>query len=392
MENKAFDLLLSLLTEAVCEPQNEKKEYSTPTDEELSELYKLSKRHDVAHLAAYMLDARGLLSPSSPATPKLQKQHMLAVYRYEQSRYALGVLCDTLQAAQIPHLPLKGAILREHYPKAWMRTSCDLDVFVHREHLQAAIDALTANGAFRFEIIHSHDASLYAANGTHVELHYDLIEENEANQARRLLTDVWSYCTPVAEGSMRYEMNDEMFYFYHVSHMAKHFEIGGCGIRSLLDTWILEHRVPHDREKRDALLSEGALLTFANVTRELADIWFSGGEHNDLTRRTEAYILNGGMYGGLENRVAVEQHRKGGKLRYTLSRIFLPYEKLKFLYPTLQKHKWLCPFYEVRRWIDRIFKKGRLKRSLGELRASGRVSRESVNEMADFLEQVGIGK
>lgn len=29
-------------------------------------------------------------------------------------------------------------------------------------------------------------------------------------------------------------MKEEMFYFYHIAHLAKHFEVGGCGIRQII--------------------------------------------------------------------------------------------------------------------------------------------------------------
>ena len=39
--------------------------------------------------------------------------------------------------------------------------------------------------------------------------------------------------------------------------MAKHFENGGCGVRPFIDLWILNHRRPFDRAKRESLLRDG---------------------------------------------------------------------------------------------------------------------------------------
>lgn len=48
-----------------------------------------------------------------------------------------------------------------------------------------------------------------------------------------------------------------------------------------------------------------------------------------------------------------------------MSRIFLSYDSLKVLYPTLQKHRWLTPIMQVRRF--RLLFKGKMKTSLHEL-------------------------
>ena len=56
----------------------------------------------------------------------------------------------------------------------------------------------------------------------------------------------------------------------------------------------------------------------------------------------------------------------GGKVRYIMSRIFLSYDSLKVLYPTLQKHRWLTPIMQVWRRFRLLFK-GKMKTSLHEL-------------------------
>jgi hypothetical protein len=150
-------------------------------------------------------------------------------------------------------------------------------------------------------------------------------------------------------------MPEEMFYFYHIAHMAKHFEIGGCGIRPFIDIWILDNIEDKDQSKQDALLKQGGLLRFAEVARHLSKVWLGNAEHTELTKQMEQYILRGGVYGNSENRILVQQQKKGGKTRYVISKIFIPYDVIKFHYPILQKHRWLTPFMQVRRWGKLIF-------------------------------------
>ena len=184
-------------------------------------------------------------------------------------------------------------------------------------------------------------------------------------------------------------MSDEMFYFYHVSHMAKHFYDGGCGIKPFVDLWMLDRGADDRREKREKLLEEGGLLRFARASRELSSVWFGDGEHTQITLDMEQYVISGGVYGSRENYVATHRSAKKGKLSYALSRIFLPYDTIKYFYPVLKKHKWLTPFMQVRRWLKLIFGGG-IKRSAKELEANNSVDKELADKTLAFLKNVGL--
>lgn len=103
----------------------------------------------------------------------------------------------------------------------------------------------------------------------------------------------------------------------------------------------------------------------------------------------EAYILRGCMYGTNANRIAVQQQKKGGKVKYALSKIFIPYNVIKFHYPILQKHRWLTPVMEVRRWGKLIFC-GHLKRTVKELEYNSTISVDAAAETRALLKNVGL--
>ena len=103
----------------------------------------------------------------------------------------------------------------------------------------------------------------------------------------------------------------------------------------------------------------------------------------------EEYILRGGVYGNNTNRIMVQQQKKGGRIKYALSKIFIPYDVLKFHYPILQKHRWLTPFMEVRRWCKLIFC-GHLKRTTKELKYNSSVSNDEATNVQKFLSDIGL--
>ena len=385
---KTIRVMMDLIASEVCGMTIDRSQYEL-TDEELVKLYKLAKSHDLAHLVGDALINNDLIGDGE-IKAKFQKQIMLAVYRYEKINYELGRLRKVLNEAEIPFIPLKGSVIRQYYPEPWMRTSCDIDVLVHDEDLQRTVSYLSDNLGYRRESQNSHDISMFTQGGVHIEVHYDLVEDGRANSAAEVLKRAWNVAVKHDGCNYQYEMPDEMFYFYHIAHMAKHFVgTGGCGIRPFLDIWFLNHRIDFNREKREKLLSDGGLGVFAKQAELLSEVWFGNAEHTKITRQMEEYILRGGVYGTNTNRVAVQQQKKGGKVRYALFKIFIPYDVIKFHYPILQKHKWLTPIMEVRRWGKLIFC-GHLKRTVNELKYNSTISDDAVAEAKTLLKNVGL--
>ena len=386
MEN-LIRTMMDLISYEVCGKSIDKSQY-TLTDEELAKLYKLAKAHDLAHLVGDALIKNDLIGDGE-IKAKFQKQMMLAVYRYEKINYELGRIRKVLNEAKIPFIPLKGSVLRKYYPEPWMRTSCDIDILVHESDLERAVSALTSVAGYKADSKGSHDVGMFSDSGVHLELHYSLIEDKIVGSAADILRSAWKNASPVSDTS-EYVFGDDLFFFYHTAHMAKHFVNGGCGIRPFLDIWVLNHCVSFDREKRDALLAKGGLLTFAKQAEALSEAWFGNGEHTDITRRMQDYLLKGGVYGTTKNRISVQQIRKGGKIRYAFSRIWLPYDVLKLHYPSLEGKRWLFPIFEVRRWFKLIFCGG-FKRSVNELKLNSSMTREVQTETKEMLHQLRIG-
>ena len=384
---KIIRVMMDLIAYEVCGKEIDKSQYAL-TDDELAKLYKLSKSHDLAHLVGDALIKNELIEDGE-IKAKFQKQIMLAVYRYEKINYELGRLRKVLNEAEIPFMPLKGSVLRKYYPEPWMRTSCDIDVLVHESDLERAVSALTSAAGYKADSKGSHDVGMFSDSGVHLELHYSLIEDKIVGSAADILRSAWENASPVSDTS-EYVFGDDLFFFYHTAHMAKHFVYGGCGARPFLDLWVLNHRAPFDHENRSAILAEGGLLTFAAEAQALSEVWFGNAEHTDITRRMQDYLLKGGVYGTTKNRVSVQQIRKGGKLRYAFSRIWLPYDVLKFHYPSLEGKRWLLPVFEVRRWFKLIFCGG-FKRSVNELKLNSSMTSEVQTETKEMLHQLRIG-
>ena len=354
----------------------------------LPHLYRLSNAHDMAHIVAEALDRRGCLVGETAS--QFQKQRMLAVFRERQLTYETEVLFAALESAQIDFLPLKGTVLRAKYPEAWMRTSCDIDVLVRDADLDRASSVLTEQIGYRFVERGLHDVGFLSPRNVRVELHFDLVGENRAREASQLLRNVWEDATLCDGARFHYRMSDGMFYLYHVAHMAKHLEIGGCGIRPFLDLWMMDRDADADTVVlRDTMLERAGLKRFTDVSRRLAAVWFSGAVGDDLLTQLSDYVLRAGVYGTQEFRVAMGQAQKGGRWSYVWSRLFLSYERMRMQYPVLQKHKWLLPVCHIRRWMRLVFG-GKAGRSLREVERTMHTSGDLTKKTAYLLEQLDL--
>lgn len=120
-------------------------------------------------------------------------------------------------------------------------------------------------------------------------------------KTERILDKIWNYAKPTEEG-YEFVLFDEMFYYYHLAHMAKHIEGGGCGIRPFIDLWLL---LPQKNQQYDLLLKQGGLENFEQVAVVLTNKWFECGISSPMTDTLERFVISGGVGFNYENHTKV---------------------------------------------------------------------------------------
>ena len=356
------------------------------SSEKMATLFKVAKKHDVAHLVCLGLESCGI-ALSGEVGQLFLKEKEQAHLRYEMMQADIQGICACFEEEGIDHVMLKGAVVRQYYPEAWMRTSCDVDILVKEEALEAAVDALVNQCGYKVDGKKAyHDISLYSPFGMHLELHHN-IKENEP-KFDELLTQVWAFCQKEQGYEHRFSQSLEFLLFHLTAHAAYHFVGGGCGLRSVLDIWLLSGCLHYDGDKLHALLTQAGLSTFYSVLLSLGEYWFGSAKEADkIVKDTELYILLGGVYGTAKQGAVAKQVKKGGKARYFLSRIFLPYESLAVLYPVIKKHKILTPFCQVARWFGALFKGKRIKKEIKNVTSA---SREQTSQIRELMSALGL--
>ena len=372
-------------------------------EQTLSAVFALAKRHDLGHL---LLNAECKMQNAESGSfregavaerlrenadcglrnaelyAELERAQLTAVWRVKNILNEQGRVRKCLEKKGIPFILLKGAVTRGLYPEPWMRTSSDIDMLVPRDKLGEVVDALIDGLGCKLSTREPNDASLFTPAGVHFDVH-TLIEGDEDG---RLLTRVWAASRDNG-GSERF-MPPEIFYFHHVSHMAKHMRNGGCGIRPFIDLYLLNEKLGYDRATVDEMLTESGLARFEDAAVRLAKAWMSGHPASELAAMEE-YVLTGGVYGSVEQNVASKQRGNKSRLHYLWQRVFMPYDELKKRHKALDGRPLLTPVFWVWRWLSLLDFK-RFKRSAKELATTAKLDEENVKNVEALLDSLGI--
>lgn len=387
---EAGPMLLVLLRSLLRKEPVSQEDLAQFSPEMLIKVCKLAAAHDLLHLPGAAFRQSGVSLPEK-LSKVLEERELLAVLRHERLDRQLNAIRDLFEKEGIPFLPLKGAVIRPLYPEGWMRTSCDIDILVPKEQLDQAQHLLEEKLEYRAKCARGHhEVSLYSPGGVHLELHFSILKNMEPTDT--VLRRVWEYAHPVAPGRMEHKLEGAFFLFHIICHTMHHFVTGGCGIRPLMDWHLLGEGIEVDGAVFQGLLAECGMEKFTETISLLTEKWFGEKilteEESALLAPVERYILRGGLYGTTEQRSAMNRAKKG-RIRHILSRIFWPFRALKEQYPVLEKHPWLYPVCQVRRWI-KMLRRGRLKRSLQEAKDTSAVSKEESAEMKELLQSVGL--
>ena len=166
------------------------------------------------------------------------------------------------------------------------------------------------------------------------------------------------------------------FYLYNVIHVAKHYFSAGCGIRRVLDLYLLQARYGEELEHMDIDrdLEKVGIADFTGEINALAQDWFRPEGFRWTESQMAEQILLSPLHGQRENFIHSRITDIGGegtarpvaKLKYLLHRLFPGRVVMHKHYPFLKKWVILYPFCWIHRGI-KLVTSGRLSRAKKEL-------------------------
>ena len=352
----------------------------------MKELYMLSKKHDMTHMVAAALERHNLLGEDE-ISKKMRSGLYMAVWRDELKGRELQQIYQLFEEEQIAFIPLKGAVIRDLYPEAWMRTSCDIDILVQEDEVERAKEALVSRLNYRAETQCYHDIFLYSPTDVHLELHFHIKEHMD--NIDQLLERVWEYAHSVAEGSYQYQMIPEFLMFYLFAHMSYHFTHGGCGVRNFIDIWLIEKELHYERKVTDSYCKTCGIKVFANYARKMSDIWLGDEKHDGITKRMQSHILENGAYGTQTSSITCRNTIASGRGKYLLRRIFMSRRDLCITYPRLKKYPILYLYYAVKRWM-KLLDVERARRIVNEVKVQQSITQDGIQDVKELFDGLGL--
>lgn len=312
----------------------------------IEELFQLAQKHLLTAAVGMALESAGI-----------KEQRFTQAIAQAQRKNALldadrAKVLAALEEAGIWYMPLRGAILKDLYPRYGMRQMADNDILFdprRRADVKAIMETL---GFSMEEYGQSNDDVYHKKPVSNFEMHVSLFNSRNNNQLASYYSDVKDRLIKDEGNRYGYHFSDEDFYLFLIAHEYKHYTLGGTGLRSLLDTYVYLQRKGNNLDWNyiRCQAKELCISDFEQQNRELALKLFDGKPLAESEKKMLNYMFSSGTYGTFENSVSHQIKRKG-RLGYFLSKLALPYEIILAKYPVLKKLPFLYPII----WVWGLF-------------------------------------
>lgn len=368
-----------------CALHNTAPEEAVTAGMDFDALYSLAQNHSLAAIACMGLEKGNALSHCSPELARKWREAKEKAIRknliLDSERQKL---LSELEKNGIWYMPLKGAVLKDLYPKLGMREMADHDILFDASRAEEVRQLFEKQGYVCQSFGVNHHDNYQKPPVMEFEMHRTLFDAGELSGGEEKYQDVKSRLLPSPGTEYGLRFSDEDFYVYIIAHAYKHFAKHGIGLRTLVDYYV------YNRKKGAALnweyvhseLEDMGLADYEGSSRQLANKLFSVPEPKalrDLSEEEKELLdlyLGSGASGSMSvwamHRIKDMQEdgkpiRKRTKVKYLFSRIFPGRKKLQRSHPFLYRNPWCIPFYWGYRIVHMLFRQGG-KRHFRELR------------------------
>lgn len=313
---------------------------------DLSEVYKLAKSHNILNLTYYAVEQLQN-KPDADILKKWEFNRNQCIHRNMIQTQEFNIISDSFEENKIEFMPVKGFFLSNLYPKPDYRFMSDLDFLVKKDNLKQADSVLVSMGYTATKKGVMYDDEFEKPPFMYIEVHHELFPLH--SPFNPYYKDIFERSEKETE--YRYKMTDEDAYIYIMLHLYKHYSEAGTGIRSIVDTYLLNKKVLPEMDKSylNDQFNKLGISEFVETLSNIAEKWF--GLNTDYKfLEDELFILYSGTYGNYETRILNKYSNLGSK-HYYLKRIFPPLIIMKDLFHPLRKYPFLLPFF----YIVRIF-------------------------------------
>lgn len=363
-------------------------------------LLQLAEIHKVTGIAGYML--KKYPQPAAAEVSQYLWQcslDSLLVFAGRNER--MRELNSVLEAGGVDVLLFKGYILKDFYPVPELRSFYDIDFLIHLED-RLKVDKIMIERGFERKTDWEPVYGYYRGNEFY-EIHTDIMEVAVNNSAdhNAYFKDIWAHALKTGEHT--FEIQPEYHFIYLLTHIAKHINNSGAGIRLYSDIavffkhyedsldWCL---VASELERLGLAKFAGTVCAF--VERFLgvkSPLILPPTDENVLIEFAE-YTLEGGIFGRYGRSQGLLDANKKNKNRKKISRVsaflqmlFPPLKDMRKKYTYLEK----CPWLIVFAWFHRFFNTRRdFKAHFEELVGIFKSKPEEIETLKNLIEDIGL--
>lgn len=332
------------------------------------------------------------------------KQQVIGQVLHQTVRASeFAALYQTLRAAGLHPVVVKGQLCSRLYPQTDHRISADDDILIPDGEFFACHEQLLANGLTTdtpADELPTADEVSYTKNGSplYIELHRHLFDS--AEDAHDELNHFFADLNPVEiDGFWAMPPHEHLLYL--LLHAYKHFVRSGIGARQFCDIglWARAYHAEIDWQRLHEQCESAHAATFAAaafcIAREYLGIDFDLPTPWDASIDVEPLLhdtLCGGVYGSNDlTRLhsstvtlnAVKASRTGEKSS-VLRTVFPKREYLELRYPYLKKRPYLLPVA----WAQRLAHYAGEKKTGADSSASGSI--KLARERIELMKRYGI--
>lgn len=336
---------------------------SPPDGISFEKMYEFCEKHSVTVLVYHALKKIPDLAIDEALNQKYNESYFKAMGREAKQEFEYRRIIKRFQDNDIDCMPLKGCILKYLYPLPFLRHMVDLDILLRNEDMTKAGQLLLEDGySGTLEDTGHHHNSFTKKPIYDVELHRSLLADHYIHISK-FVDGVWDRAVKSENGKNLYEMTPEDFYIFMIIHLANHFIFGGVSLKLVLDIRVFFNAHPElDFDYINSQLDIVELRVFDEKMRKITDLWFDGGESDELYDRINITLMNCAGFGREALMFWTDENRD----EYFLRLVFPTVENMKRIFPVLNKAIILLPFCYVFRLFRAVFKRHDIIKSENE--------------------------
>ena len=268
------------------------------------------------------------------------------------------------------YMPLKGVILKDYYPKYWMREMSDNDILIDENYRREVARFMKSRG-YDCTTGKGNDDEFLKAPVYNFEIHGALFNDVEHYDWCKYYENLKDRLIKDENNAYGFHFTDEDMYIYTSLHEYKHYKKGGIGLKTLADRYVFLAKKAEtlDWEYINRQLSKLSIKDYDDMMRNLSDAVFTGKSLSARCAFSLEYMFKAGAYGSIENLTKSRLQSSKSKSKYILNRLFPPLDWYKLYQPFYYKNRYLIPFYVVYRVARTVlFRRKRLSEELHTLR------------------------